>query len=92
MTVAFTVKEMDAGPVLAQQKVQVDPEIQVRGRGGMFCCMDSWVTQAHEHQLAGPMMQGGCACGAVSSSLGPRASLALGGSCLPSCWLECGHM
>lgn len=28
VTVAFTVKEMDAGPVLAQQKVAVDPDIQ----------------------------------------------------------------
>lgn len=31
VTVAFTVKAMDAGPVLAQRRVKIDPDIQVRG-------------------------------------------------------------
>ncbi len=30
VSLLYTVKEMDAGPVLAQKKVKVDPDIQVR--------------------------------------------------------------
>ena len=30
VSVLFTVKEMDAGPVLAQRRVRLDPDVQVR--------------------------------------------------------------